>query len=166
MLCGCIYLTPLLALGPYFYDRYLLLTTILFILGVVGLTDISTSESTLATRGLRVTGFAVLGALAVFSVCGTRDLLAWNRVRWYALTELMLRDHVSAEQTDGGYEFNGPRFYDPSYSSPDGKSWWWIKDDLYMIGFDVIPGYRIIREYHYAHWLPPHKQRVIVMKRE
>jgi len=113
----------------------------------------------------RIAAAALLVALALFATCGTRDYLAWNRARWQALDNLMERDHVPAEDIDGGFEFNGLHFYDPQYQFDAQKSWWWVQGDTYRIAFGPIPGYVIVKTYEYSNWMPPHVGQVLVLKR-
>jgi hypothetical protein len=27
---------------------------------------------------------------------------------------------------------------------PDGKSWWWVADDRYVVAFSEVPGYDVV----------------------
>ena len=70
--------------------------------------------------------------------------MGWNRVRWVALNDLTERRHISVYDIDGGFEFNGLYMYDPDYQYDLRKSWWWVRGDMYKIGFGSIAGYTII----------------------
>jgi hypothetical protein len=72
--------------------------------------------------------------------------------------------HVKAEDIDGGFEFNGWYMYDSQYKSDPKKSWWWVQGDTYRIGFGSMPGYTVIKEYSYLHWMPPHAGKIVVLK--
>lgn len=167
MFCGVIYLLPLLvALLPF--DRYLIPVVAFFAVGIVGvsakLPDISFTSAT----PLRFVAFSVLAAFSLFAISSTRDYLAWNRIRWMALEDLTRNGRVDARDIDGGFEFNGLYLYDPDLH-PDYKrierSWWWVYGDTYQISFDVVPGYMVSEEYTYKNWLPPHDQKVLVLKK-
>jgi hypothetical protein len=177
-LCGCIYLMPLL-IYDFVFDRYLLLAMILLGSGILGASDRITESATGISRPLRLSACVVLVGFGAFAICGTRDYLAWNRVRWEALWYLTQDRHIDAAEIDGGFEFNGLYLYDPEYKLPfldpnfnpelyrpeAERSWWWVRRDTYQIGFGAVPGYRVIKEYSYQHWLPPHTQKIVVLRR-
>lgn len=167
LLCGSIYLLPLL--GGGFFDRYLVPTTPFFAAGIVGITGkFGDFPVTGGTKILRTAAFALLAAFSVYAIGSTRDYLAWNRVRWEALQDLMHDGHIDAEEIDGGFEFNGLHFYDPNYQLHfnSDKSWWWVHGDMYEIGFGPVPGYTVIKEYTYLHWLPMHEQKIVVLRKK
>ena len=101
----------------------------------------------------------------LFSVCSTRDYLAWNRARWTAATDLMAHDHVAPSEMDGGFEFNGFYLFNPDYKSEGKPSWWWVQKDTYLLSFGPVPGYDIFKEYPYTHWLPPYTGKVLASKK-
>ena len=92
---------------------------------------------------------------------GTRDYLAWNRVRWKALNDLLADGKVTAADVDGGFEFNGWYLYDPAYQAEPGKSWYWVNRDSYLLAFAEMPGRSAVREYPYPHWLPPYTGKIV-----
>ena len=162
LLCAAIYLLPLLVAG--FFDRYLI-PVIPFLAAVA----IPRSGPPIAAKSVRL-GFCwaglLLGVLSVFAVCGTRDYLAWNRVRWAALRELMENRHAKPEEIDGGFEFNGYYLYDPDYKQDLHKSWWWVKNDTYLVAFGGVPGYHVIKAYSYRQWMPPRSAQVVVLQKD
>jgi predicted acetyltransferase len=102
---------------------------------------------------------------AVFSVTAVHDYLAWNRVRWQALHHLTGELSVPAERIDGGFEFNGLYTYDENYIRTPGKSFWWVKSDDYMVAFNTMPGYALLRKYPVRSWLPAAVHHIYVLKR-
>jgi hypothetical protein len=156
-----IYMGPIM-LSPFF-DRYLI-PMIPFLAGF--LAAFKSQEDGLPRVSRYALIVALLFGLAVFSVCGTRDYLAWTRARWQALDELMAKDQVKPESIDGGFEFNGYYLYSPVYRSVPGKSFWWVADDEYMVTFNPVPGYSIVRDYQYTHWMPPYTGEIYVLKRD
>ena len=109
---------------------------------------------------------AVLVAMMFFTVCTTRDYLMWNRLRWVAANDLMTNEHVQPDEMDGGFEFNGLYFFVPHYDfSETKKSWWWVQKDTYLISFGPVPGYNVMKEYQYSHWLPSYTGKVVVSKK-
>ena len=108
---------------------------------------------------------ALLALTAAFAVAGTKDYLAWNRVRWIALDELLQTGQATPAQIDGGYEFNGMYGAVRGYHVKPGKNWWWVDDDTYMITFGPAPGRTIVKEYRYRSWLHPQDDRILVLRR-
>ena len=103
--------------------------------------------------------------LALFAIIGTRDYLTWNRVRWEALHDLVENKSVKVENIDGGFEFNGLHLYDPQYDDKPEKSWWWVKEDTYLVTFGPVPGYSVIQKYSYRQWMPPQTGSILVLKK-
>jgi hypothetical protein len=106
----------------------------------------------------------LLASLYLYAVLGTRDYLAWNRVRWTALNDLLAGRKVTAADVDGGFEFNGWYLYDPAYQEKPGKSWYWVDRDSYLVAFAEMPGMVTVKEYPYSHWLPPYTGKIVVLK--
>jgi hypothetical protein len=79
-----------------------------------------------------------IGAMA------TRDYFIWNRARWDLIGQAE-RLGATPETLDGGFEYDGLKRYETkprvSYA---GKSWWWVKDDVYAVTFGPLPGYDIV----------------------
>jgi hypothetical protein len=165
VLSGVIYLLPLLV-TPFPYDRYFVPTIPLIAAGIAGLSSRLSEPYPYDIKLSRLCGLMFLTAFAVFSVSGTRDYLAWNRLRWEALHYLAQTSHVGAKDVDGGYEFNGLYLYDPAYRSDPERSYWWVQRDTYQIGFGPVPGYATVKEYTYSNWLPPHLQKVVVLRKQ
>jgi hypothetical protein len=111
---------------------------------------------------------AALGILLLygaFSVSAVHDYLAWNRTRWQAIGRLTSDLAVTPERIDGGFEFNGLYTYSEDYTRRPNKSPWWVKDDEYVIAFDVLPGYDVSRVYPVKSWLPAGIRRVYTLRR-
>jgi hypothetical protein len=160
LLCAIIYLLPLLV-GNIF-DRYL----------IPAMPFLAASLSAIPPRSIagsqrlsRLTAGGLLLIMIGFSVLGTRDYFSWNRARWAALADLTA-DGVQATMIDGGFEFNGLYLYDPAYQRADPKSWWWVAEDTYQLGFGAAPGYTILRRYPYQRWLPPRSEAILVLKKD
>ncbi len=45
------------------------------------------------------------------------------------------------------------------------KNSWWVKDDEYVVAFDVIPGYDVIEAYPVKSWLPAGIKRIYALRR-
>jgi len=112
-----------------------------------------------------VAAYAVLLAYAGFSVGAVHDYLSWNRTRWLAIRHLMSDLSVPADRLDGGFEFNGLYTYAEEYVRVPGKSPWWVKDDEYVIAYDVLPGYDVLQVYPVKSWLPSGIRSIQVLRR-
>jgi hypothetical protein len=152
------YLVPF-AITDYF-DRYLLFVLpYAFALWAIAWPHVDTHVPRVRS-GIAITW--IVAMLALSSVA-THDYFAWNRVRWQAIA---LAESLGAtpDTLDGGYEYNGYRS-DEGRSRVPGKSWWWVKDDLYIVSFSLLPGYREIRRLPVPAWLPRTPAEIYLLKR-
>ena len=100
-----------------------------------------------------------------YSILGTRDLFVLNRVRWGILDQLTKVELVSPRNIDGGFEFNGLYLYDNDYKRVDGKSWWWVEDDDYILSLSRVDGYVIDKSVPFRRLLPPQGSSMLLLKR-
>jgi hypothetical protein len=160
LLSAIIYLPPVLLTGVFF-DRYLI--------PIIPLLAIAIPSALQPAGGfnLRLCSLPalILFVSALLAVGGTRDYLAWNRLRWQATDNLMANDHIKPSEIDGGFEFNGFYLYDPHYQKQSHKSTWWVQNDTYQISNGPVPGYQVIHEYSYVHWLPRYTGKVLVLQK-
>ena len=161
------------AVGPVGFDRYYLMQLPL-LMGIVGLVfPESGPEQDLSKVGqasrLSLSGSTVVAALlfllyGLFSVAGTRDYLAWNRVKWKALGDLTQTEKIPPRRIDGGFEFNGLHTYDPKTCDTDPRLW--MKDDTpYVVAFGPIPGNEEWKRYSYRRLLPPREDHILILRR-
>ena len=162
LLSAVIYLLPLLPV--ICIDRYFVAVIPFAAAGIAALSKRFQPFLPVNTRILRFAAVVLVAAFSVFAIGCTRDYLAWNRVRWQALHDLMQNNHVSVQEIDGGLEFNGLYLYDPHFHKVPGKSPYWVQGDTYRLGFQNIPGYHVIKEYRYPHWIPPYVGKVVVLQ--
>jgi len=161
LLSAIIYLLP--TLPGMIFDRYLVPAIPLLAVGILAsVPRTEQSRTNIAQRSAVI--FSVI-ALAIFSICGTRDYFLWNRIRWMALRDLSLNQHVDAKEIDGGLEFNGLFLYNDSYVPRSMKSWWWVEQDNYVLSFQELLGYSIFKQYDYRGWLPPADRKILVLKK-
>ena len=154
------YALPILVNG--FYDRYLVpLVPLLLYLSAPKLPRRDVGATIRKSASIAIVIFT-----AAFAVLGTRDFLAWNRVRWEALTELQQTAGVSAHDIDGGFEYNGWFLYDPGYQETSNKNMWWVDNDKYMVSFSKIPGFEVIKNYEYFNWMPPRVRSLVLLERD
>jgi hypothetical protein len=166
LLASIIYLM-LLWPSPLFFDRYVVPAIPLLTMALIAPMVWTTASTVDASRAMRRTAFALLVAYGLLAIGGTRDYLEWNRTRWTALAQLMRDDGVQPQDIDGGFEFNGLYLYRPPFKTVlSEKSWWWVQRDTYQVGFGPVPGYSIVRQYTYQHWLPWHVQTVVVLRKD
>ena len=107
----CFVPVPLAGWGLFgAHDRYILL----FITLTPGIfaSIPRKSAATLPSVIIRIAGFVLLLTYAVFSVAATHDYLAWNRVRWTALQQLINESKSPISHIQGGFEFYGWYRYD------------------------------------------------------
>jgi len=155
LLVPLFYFLPL-ALGHNF-DRYLLL--------IVPCALILLAQALIPSRAGWTLGVFLAILYLGFSLAGTHDYLAWNRARWQGLNELLAQG-IPPEKIDGGLEFNGLTLYDKRYPAVEGKSWWWVQDDAYIVTMGPIPGYKVYKTYPYSAWMPWGNRAIYMMKRE
>jgi len=153
-----IYLAPVTA-GPFF-DRYLVPAVPI----ALGLAAAYPGTGRRAAPAAAATAASLLLAMALFSVLGTKDYLAWNRARWAVLAELRSGGEVDPRDIDGGFEYNGLYFYDPDYRPQPGQSAWWTRDQERVIAFGPIAGFEIVGERSYRSWLPPAQRKLLVLR--
>jgi len=106
----------------------------------------------------------IVGAI-VLSAVATRDYFSWNRARWDAI-RLAERLGASPESIDGGYEYNAERRFEKRTEVPDGKSWWWVADDRYVVAFSEVPGYDVVETWKVRRWLPRSPPEVKLLRRK
>lgn len=144
-----------------FYDRYLifLLPLILFLLlNFLNLAELSIKYSQ------RIVAVFSLLIMILFTTYETQNYFSWNRCRWNAINYLITNLKIPTNKIDGGFEFNGWYEYDPDYKPEEGKSWWWVKDDQYIISFGKLDNYSIIKKLSYPTFLK--KKYLYILQRK
>jgi hypothetical protein len=162
---GLIYVVPeaILNINDMAFDRYVLFLVPLGIAIILLLvSDGGPDKAGSAIMPLAVASLVLYGA---FSIAGTHDYLSWNRARWQALNNLTTEQRVSADDIDGGFEFNGWYLYDSNYLETDEKSWWWVAGDDFLVTFGPVPGFTELRRYPFRRWLPPGEGNILVLRR-
>lgn len=153
------YLSPFIVTG--YFDRYLLF--VLPFLFALWARTWPTPEPARLRQGIALIWiFAVLATSAV----ATSDYFSWNRARWDAIRTA---EHLGAtpETLDGGFEYNGFRRFEelPRIEVP-GKSFWWVKDDYYVVTFSPLPGYDEIETLKVKRWLSRSPAEVRLLRRK
>jgi hypothetical protein len=148
-----------------YFDRYLIFVVPFLLLWAVIVFGKNTGRYFVFRNAVSITlllGVGVLGAVA------THDYFAWNRARWQAISYAEHFLGVSADNLDGGFEYNG--FYNfekikvPGGS--DGKQWWWVIDDQYLVTFSPRVGYSEKKRFPVARYLTVTPPIILLMERE
>ena len=162
LLSGAAYAFLVCLLPVTYFDRYVLLG--LPIAAALALPSLL-PEGSRAGRPAYIVCAGLLLATLALSLLATRDFLDWNDARWQAFRALEAKG-IGPEQVDGGYEYNGWYLYRHGGAVLDsGKSWWWVKDDEYLVASGPVPGYREIAAYPYRRLLLGETGRVLVLQR-
>jgi len=114
----------------------------------------------------RTLAIAWLALALVLGAVATRDYFSWNRARWDAV-RLAERLGGDAESIDAGFEYGGLNRYEKrSRDAPPGKSWYWVKDDRFVVAFSNVAGYEVIETWRVPHWLPVSPAEVKLLRRK
>ena len=151
------YVGPMLVTD--YFDRYLL-----YVLPFMFVLWARWGAST-AARWPRALAVAWIAGAIVLSSVATRDYFSWNRARWDAI-RMAERLGASPESIDGGYEYNAYRRFETRTKVPDGKSWWWVADDRYVVAFSQVPGYEVVETWKLRPWLPRSPSEVKLLRRK
>jgi hypothetical protein len=148
--------------GPFlvtdYFDRYLLyVLPFLFVLWARWGTPTT-------ARWRQALAAAWIISAIVLSAVATRDYFSWNRARWDAI-RMAERLGAGPDSIDGGYEYNADRRFEKRAKVPDGKSWWWVADDRYVVAFSEAPGYDVVETWKVRPWLPRSPSEVKLLRR-
>jgi hypothetical protein len=155
-------------LGPFvvtdYIDRYLLFA-LPFVFALWAEAWPASSREPPPALPQRAIALAWVVVLLGVSAVATRDYFSWNRARWNAIRSAE-RLGATPETLDGGFEYNGLRRYEqqPRVQVP-GKSWWWVRDDRYVVAFSSLPGYDEIETWRVEHWLSRSPAEVKLLRR-
>ncbi len=151
---------------PVRFDRYLIGALVPVVL-LVAMAPLG--------RGLgqSLLAWGSLAALYVFSVICLQDYMAWNTTRWVIANRLMNEQGLTAEQIDGGYEFNG-WLTSPYYIERQGAGaflnagpmGWWVVEDRYAISWLPRAGFSKVEEVRYDSWLAGEKGKLLLLKKK
>ena len=140
-----------------YYERYFLL--IYFVAVAVAMMFVNINKRT------RIMAGTLLFVLYVLSIIMVHDYFSWNRARFRAANQL-LKQGVKPSEMDAGYEFTGWYNYDDTMNNYVGKSFWWVKDDNYIIAFNKLAGTNVIGKESYSRWIDKSWQYIYVLKKK
>ena len=126
-----------------FFDRYLLLPIAVFFLLLMPF---------IRYPAKMLVAYLPMTIMGVFSLLATHDYLSWNRAKNDAFLWLQ-QQQIPITQIDAGFEYNGFYNYHPDRNLIDGKSHWWVTDDIWVISFGTIPAYQTVHTIEYHRWL-------------
>jgi len=162
-----VFLVALLAayLGPFivtdYFDRYLLFILPFVIVLVTRAWPIQ-PEGT----ALRKLGAAWIVAALFLGAAATRDYFSWNRARWGAI-HLAEKLGGDASTIDGGFEHGGlERYPKRAGHGIEGKSWYWVQDDAFVVAFSKVDGYDEVETWKVPHWLSRSPAEVKLLRRK
>jgi hypothetical protein len=144
---------PLWAFDRYFFASFLGL----LVASAVALGDIPHAWHLRAALSL-----SLLLPVAFFAVAGVHDYFRWNDARW-RLVENALKNGVTAQTLEGGYEVNGwLQFERPQSGTLQcvGRCgcrypyhYFMCVDDSFRVGMHLFPGYEEIERVQPNYWL-------------
>lgn len=150
-----------LMLDTHFFDRYFLPLLPFFLILLV-----SDVPSTPTKTARQLFSCFMLAALILFSITATHDYLSWNRARWQALDYLTATKNIAPTKIDGGFEFNGWHKTQTERNENSMKSWWWVKEDDYIVTFGEMDGFNKIKAFPYDRWLSPAQDSILVLEKQ
>jgi hypothetical protein len=173
-----LYLLPIGGINKsYWFDRYLILPIPLIMASILILAKQFLENRNLKPRIITVS-LTTLLLLGAFTVSATHDYLSWNRVRWYALENLMQSTKVLPKQISG-FEFNGWHFghriemCNPEFqktAKPISAGWvdfacLWA-DREYTVSCVPKLGYQQQTLYPFRRWLPWREEVLYVLRKD
>ena len=140
-----------------FFDRYLLPTIVSFFIVLSFLVEINYGRQA-------IWKFIPLLLLCCFSLLATKDFMVWNKAKNQAFLFLR-KSGVSIKEMDAGYEYNGFYNYHFPKAEQEGRSFWWITDNQFMITFGPVKGYHAIASFPYYRCLFLQQDAILVLQR-
>ena len=134
-----------------FRDRYLIPLSAMLIIFLFSYSD-GLRDFRFSIKG-SAPAAAALAVMIVFSVVGTHDFMALKRSQTLALDYLTRDLKVTPGFIDGGFEFNGYHCYRPDYKPLEGRSWWWVDREDYVITLGDIHGFQKVKEFPFRRLL-------------
>lgn len=128
-----------------FYDRY-----IIILLPIITFLIMNSDHKVSAGYVKKGIIYLAFTLAALFIVYETHNYFSWNRCRWQAVHYLTEELKIPKDKIDGGFEFNAWYGYDPNYIREENKSWWWVKDDEYLISFGKMDNYEELKKFAYS----------------
>ena len=90
--------------------------------------------------------------LAVFTLTSNATFFNYKQSQLKAVKYLET-NNIPPEKVDAGFEYSGMKLYDTAYEYKEGNSWWWIKNDEYLISMGEQKEYKTIKQYTFKNIL-------------
>lgn len=145
------------ALNNAYFDRYSLplFLTMLLVLVPQNFTESLTSKL--------ITTILVL-IIFTLGLVENLDYFNWQKQRAKAIQHLY-KIGVSANEIDGGFEFNGWTKENNIYPSDPSKSWWWVVDDKFIISANPLYNTHLKKYFVYQRYLPFEQDTVFLLEK-
>lgn len=153
----------LLLTSPVAFDRHVVPMIPFIAMTIVGFRTSPASTWFNAPPLWRVATWTLIALFGFYAVVGTRDYLTCNRVRWMALNELMQDRQIPPDDIDGGFEFNFLYLWSTDHEANEKLV---KRPAIYLVTFGLVPNYTVVKEYSYQHWLPWHRQTILVLRKQ
>jgi hypothetical protein len=143
LLAALLYLGLIVPAG--FHDRYLIPVCMWLIVWLMA--DSATDETWSSDALAWIPAAVPLALMGLFAVTGTHDFMAMKRSLLKAQDYLVSDLRVNPCNVDGGMEFNGYHCYRQDFIPKPGLSWWWVKNEDYLLTMGPLPGYNVVRTF-------------------
>lgn len=145
------------ALNNAYFDRYSLplFLTMLLVLVPQHLAESLVSKIITTVIVLMIFTLALLENLDYFN---------WQKQRAEAI-QYLYKMGVSANEIDGGFEYNGWTKKNNVYPSDPSKSWWWVVDDKFIIGAKPFSNTHVKKHFVYQRYLPFERDTVYLLEK-
>ncbi|NVK66880.1 MAG: glycosyltransferase family 39 protein [Flavobacteriales bacterium] len=153
----CVYIV----INPIFFDRYVLpmMFTGLLLVGVL--------FNHAKKLNWRIS-IALTSVFLIVSSLMTRDLMSWYGARLTATNYLQFEMGISPSQLDGGFEFNAYHKvagFNPTPVKTTDKSWWFVKEDKFLLTNGDFEGYRKVKGFPTNQWISTSADSVYIMEK-
>lgn len=143
LISGLLYVAIILLTG--FHDRYLIPVCVFFILFLLSMDPVEPYKR--VKPMIIAFSVAVIVLFGLFSVLGVRDFMEIKRAQAKAHSYILNELKADPCYVDGGFEFNGYHCYDKDHQPIGKTSWWWVKDEKYVVTLGPIDGYRTVKSF-------------------
>ncbi|MBI5564947.1 MAG: glycosyltransferase family 39 protein, partial [Chloroflexi bacterium] len=146
----------------FFFDRYLLV--------LVPCAAYLVLRRTTLNRAGWLAAAAVSAALMGYIVIGMSDYRAWTTARWDAAEQLVAQG-IAPENIDGGVEWVGWHEFEAVLPiararGSDILEWMKINPKTYLLAFEPLPGYAIVKEVSYPEPFIDQTGHIFVLRRQ
>lgn len=141
-----------------YFDRYVLpLALLIFLFMLPSLGELK--------RRTKVVSTGLIFLIYTLSLIENLDYFNWQKKRLAAIRYIYAKG-ASADEIDGGFEFNGWVKKNNRYPSDKTKSWWWVVDDKHIVSASRIENTRTDTAFVYQRFIPFKKDTVFVLSKE